>query len=173
MFCKYYFTDGLLAWEAKKDIQPVLNHCKAVAYMCAYLSKSEDECSQAMSQALKESLEDKLDNYQQMKSVAQTYLNKRECSIQECVYQVLSGQWLRKTFPGVIFANSNISEKRYRICLEEKDVSQLPLDSRDIFKKNMIDRYIDRRNLSFCGGKYSVLDSFCFAEFLRNYYLAP
>ena len=37
--------------------------------MCAYLSKSEDECSQAMSQALKEALEDILDNYQQMKSV--------------------------------------------------------------------------------------------------------
>ena len=37
----------------------------------------------------------------------------------------------------------------------------------------MIDRYIDRPNLSFCGGKYSVLVSFCFAEFLRYYYLSP
>ena len=44
--------------------------------MCAYLSKSEDECSQAMSQAVKETFEDKLYNYQQMKSVAQTYVNK-------------------------------------------------------------------------------------------------
>ena len=124
-----------------------------------------------MSQAVKEAFEDKLDNYQQMKSVAQTHLNKRECSIQECVYQVLSGQWLRKTFSGVIFANSNIPEKRYRICREEKDISQLPEDSRDIFKRNMIDSYIDRSNLSFCGVKYSVLDSFCFAEFLQYYYL--
>ena len=49
----------------------------------------------------------------------------------------------------------------------------MPEDSRDIFKKNMIDRYIDRPNVSFCGGKYSVLDSFCFSEFLRYYYLAP
>ena len=88
--------------------------------MCTYLSKSEDECSQAMSQALKESFEDKLDNYQQMKSVAQTYLNKRECSIQECVYQVLSGQWLRKTFPGVIFASSNIPVKRHRFLAKKK-----------------------------------------------------
>ena len=88
--------------------------------MCAYLSKSEDECSQAMSQALKESFEDKLDNYQQMKSVAQTYLNKRECSIQECVYQVLSGQWLGKTFPGVIFASSNIPEKRHRFVAKKR-----------------------------------------------------
>ena len=79
-FVNNYFTDGLLAWEAKKDIQPVLNHYKAVASMYAYLSKSEDECSQARSQALKEAFEDKLDNYQQLKSVAQTYVNKRECN---------------------------------------------------------------------------------------------
>ena len=117
------------------DIRPVFNHYKAVAYMCAYLSKSKDECSQVMSQALKESFEDKLDNYQQMKSVAQTYVHKRECSVHECVYQVLSGQWLRKTFPGVKFENSNVPEKRYRICREENEISQLPENSRDIFKK--------------------------------------
>ena len=107
-----------------------------------------------------------------MKSAVQPHVNKRECSIQECVYQVLSGQCLRKTFPSVIFANSNIPEKRYWICREEKDISQLPENSRDIFKKNMIDRYIDQPNLSFCCGKYSVLDSFCFAEFLQYYHLA-
>ena len=32
--------------------------------------------------SLLEISEDKLDNFQQMKSVAQTYVNKRECSIQ-------------------------------------------------------------------------------------------
>ena len=37
----------------------------------------------------------------------------------------------------------------------------------------MIDRYIDRPNLSFVDGKYSILASFCFAEFLKYYYLAP
>ena len=48
----------------------------------------------------------------------------------------------------------------------------MPEDSRDIFKKNIICRYIDRPNLLFCVGKYSVLDSSCFAELLRYYYLA-
>ena len=86
----------------------------------AYLSENEDEWSQAMSQALKEAFQDKLDNYQQMKSVVQTFVNKRECSIQESVYQVLSGQWLRKTFPGVIFANSNIPEKDTAIVAKKK-----------------------------------------------------
>ena len=93
------------------DIQPVFNHYKAVAYMCAYLSKSKDECSQVMSQALKESFEDNLDNYQQMKSVALTYAHKRECSVQECAYQVLSGQWLRKTFPGAFLPIQTFQKK--------------------------------------------------------------
>ena len=43
----------------------------------------------------------------------------------------------------------------------------------DVFKKNMIDRYIDRPNRNFANGKYSVLDSFCFAEFIAHYYLLP
>ena len=170
-FVNNYFTDRLLAWEANIDIQSVFNHYNAVAYMCDYHSESEDEWSQAMSQALKEAFQDKLDNYQQMKSVAQRFVNKRECSIQESVYQVLSGQWLRKTFPGVIFANSNIPEKRYRICREEKDMSQLPEDSRDIFKKNIIDRYTNRPNLSFCVYHFVVVNIQSWILFvLLNFY---
>ena len=163
-FVNNYFSDGLLAWEANLDIQTVFNHYKAVACMCAYLSKCEDECSQAMSQAVKDAFEQNLDNYQQMKSVASAYVNKRECSIQECVYHILACQWLCKTFPGVIFANSNLPEKRYRICRDEKDISELPEDSTGIFKRNMTDRYIDRPSVTFSSGKYAILDSFCFAE---------
>ena len=74
-----------------------------------------------------------------MKSVARSYVNKREFSIQECVYHIVAGQWLRKTLPGVIFANSNVPEKRYRICRDEKDISELPQDSTDIFKRNITD----------------------------------
>ena len=49
-----------------------------------------------------------------------------------CVYHVLPGQWLRITFPGVIFANSNIPEKRSRVCLKEEEISELPENSQDI-----------------------------------------
>ena len=50
-FINNYFEDGLMAWEANLDIQPVLDYYKAVSYMCTYLSKSEDESSEAMKQA--------------------------------------------------------------------------------------------------------------------------
>ena len=55
-FVNNYFSESLIAWEANLGIQPVFNHDKDVAYMCAYLSKCEDECSQAMSQAIRKHL---------------------------------------------------------------------------------------------------------------------
>ena len=48
----------------------------------------------------------------------------------------------------------------------------MPEDSTDTFKRNMIDRYIDQPSVTFSSGKYAILDSFCFAQFLRYYYLA-
>ena len=55
-FVNNYFSGGFLALKANSDIQLVFNHYKAVAYMCAYLSKCEDECFQTMSHALKDAL---------------------------------------------------------------------------------------------------------------------
>ena len=47
-FVNKYFDIGLLAWKANIDVQPVFHYYKAVTYMCSYLSKQEDECSEAM-----------------------------------------------------------------------------------------------------------------------------
>ena len=58
-FVNNYFAEGLRAWEANMDIQPVFNEYKAITYLCKYLTKSEDECSQAMKQALNEGKENK------------------------------------------------------------------------------------------------------------------
>ena len=55
--------------------------------------------------------------------------------------------------------------------MSENEISELPEDSNDVFRRNMLDRYIDRPNTSFVGGKFSVLNEFCYAEFLRYYYL--
>ena len=70
-----------MAREANTVIQPVFKRYKAVAYMCAYLSKSENECSVAMKQAVRDVCQKELNNYEQMKLVANAYINKRECSI--------------------------------------------------------------------------------------------
>ena len=68
-FVNNYFNIGLLEWETNIDIQPVFDYYKAVTYICSYLSKQENEYSQAMKQAFKESLERVAGSYEQMKSV--------------------------------------------------------------------------------------------------------
>ena len=88
------------------------------------------------------------------------------------MYHILEGQWLGKTFPGLIFANSNVPENRFRICLNQDEMSELPAYSKNIFKQNMVDVYVDRLNKVAFGGKYSVLESMSFSEFLTFFYLS-
>jgi len=64
---------------------------------------------------------------------------------------------------------ATFQKKRYRVCRTEEEISNLPPDSTDIFKRNMLDRYMDRPNLEFKNGKYSMIDKMCYSEFLSNY----
>ena len=59
------------------------------------------------------------------------------------------------------------------MCRSKKEVDELPQDGCDVFKRNMIDRYIDRPNTAFLGGKYKMLDTFSYANFLAHYYIIP
>ena len=59
-----------------------------------------------------------------MNLVAHAYSKKTECSIQECVYHILSGLWSG-------FTNNNIPEKRFSIFLSENEISELPEHSTD------------------------------------------
>ena len=47
-FINNSFSEGLQAWQANIDTQPVFNHYKEVTYMCASFSKAKDETSEAM-----------------------------------------------------------------------------------------------------------------------------
>ena len=67
------------------DLHPVFSEHKVIAYMCGYLSKSEEWWSYAMKQALKVFIENKENSYEQMKAIAQAYASNRECSVQEAV----------------------------------------------------------------------------------------
>ena len=106
-----------------------------------------------------------------MKAIARAYATKEECSVQEAVYLVMPELWLQKTFQEVLFLNNNIPEKKYRIFWNKEEIDELPEDSNDIFQRNMLERYIDRSDKNFMGGRYTAIDVMCFAEFLSYYYL--
>ena len=164
-FVNNYFVRGLLAWKTNIDIQLVFNHYKAVSYMYTCFSKAENRTSEAMKQTGKEALISSKSDYEKIKATAKAYTEKGKCSVQEEVYLVMPELWLRRIFPRVLFLNSNLSDKRYKSGIEE-----LPIDSTDLFERNMLDRYLDRRNESFKNGKYKMIDKLWFADFLSLYY---
>ena len=168
-FINNYFKDGLMAWEANLDIQLVLDYYKVVSYMCTYLSKSEDESFEAMKQATRKAHEVGKPVCERMKSIARAYRTHQEMSVREAVTIAFCELWLRKTSPCVAFANSNLPEKRYRICRSKQEIVNMPANSKDLFKRNMLDRYVDRPNKKFWQGKYRILDEMCHAKFLSNY----
>ena len=45
---------------------------------------------------------------------------KHQCSLQELACQLMPEFWLRQVFPGVVYASSNIPEKRVRMMLSKK-----------------------------------------------------
>ena len=90
-----------------------------------HLSKQENECSKAMKQAFKEPIEKGARSHEHIKSVAHAYALKRECSLQEAVYQIMPELWLRKIFPGVLYVNSNIPEKGVRMMLSKIETAEL------------------------------------------------
>ena len=89
-------------------------------------------------------------------------------SLQEAVTIALPELWLRKICPTVVFANSNLPEKRYRIFRSETKILNMPANSKDLFKRNMLDRYIDRPDKIFRQEKDQLLDEMCYAEFFSN-----
>ena len=101
-----------------------------------------------------------------MKTIAKTYLNNRECSVQEAVYFLFPELKLSRIFPAVYFVNTNLPEERVQVLLFERQLSELPDDSSNIFKKSNIYVCGERPSATFYNGKYIVLNDFCFSEFL-------
>ena len=96
-----------------------------------------------------------------LKSAARAYRTHQEMSVQEAVTIALPELWLCKTSPCVVFVNGNFPQKRYRICRSEEEIVKMPANSKDLFKRNMLDRYINRPDKKFRQGKYQILVMKC------------
>ena len=81
-----------------------------------------------------------------MYKFASSYSISRQVSLQEAVYYSVPKIWLRKYFPTTVLVNTSIPSERIQICKSVEEMEELKPDSNDIFKRNMIDRYIDRPN---------------------------
>ena len=73
-----------------------------------------------------------------MKKIAKPYLSNQECSMQEAVYLILPEK-LSRIFPAAYFLKKNPLEERAQVLLSEKELSEQPDNSSNIFKKSNID----------------------------------
>ena len=96
-------------------------------------------------------------------AVVNAYLNKKECSVQECVYHALLGQWLKRTFRGVIFANSSIPEKGF-FSVKMK-IWFCQRIQKTYSSENLIHRYNDLPNITSFSGKNRFLILFITQNF--------
>ena len=138
------------------DIQPVFNRYKAVTYF----SETEDQCSQTIKQASKEAFERNMNHHDTMKTIVRAYLSNCECSILKAVYHILRELKLRRIFLAVYFVNTNLPEDRIQVLLPEKELSELPDNTLNIFKRSNTVCYMARLSSAFCHGEYSVLNHF-------------
>ena len=105
-----------------------------MAYICQYLSKTEDRYLEAMKQTAKEAFENNIHHHDTMKTTAEAYFNNQECSVN--------------------------TEERVQVLLSDKEFSELPDDSPNIFQKSNIDRY-GKIKCNILQWKNSILDDFC------------
>ena len=62
------------------------------------------------------------------------------------MYHILPESRLRRIFPAVYFVNANPPEERLQVLLSKKELSELPDNRPNIFKKSNINRYTERPN---------------------------
>ena len=148
-FINNYNPVMLKAWRANMDLQPVFNYYKAVSYMSVYFSRSESETLLALLQACNEVRSMNLHARVAVQKLASSYSSSKQVSLQESVYYSLPELWLIECFSRTVFVNTNIPPERIRICKSMEKVEELNSGSADIFKPNMVDRYIDRPNSQY------------------------
>ena len=66
----------------------------------------------------------------------------------------------------MLHANSNIPEKSARMILSKKEISPLTKDTTDIYKRNMVNRYMIRP-------KNSIFEHHYYGLFIKRYQLQP
>ena len=101
-----------------------------------------------------------------MKKIAYSFISSHQLSVQEAVYNALPELWHRKCSPEISFINTDLPNNRIRMIKPKEELELLPDNSTDIFKKSIIDRYMDRPTCT----KFASLKNVSLAQFASLYY---
>ena len=157
LFVNNYNPNILSLWKANMDLQYCVDTIKCINYLMSYVTKCEKGMSEMMMR-VKEDFKDR-SMQEQMKEISKTFTGKREVSIQESLYRVLSLPLCMKSKRDV-FISGALSAKRDHIPKRREVIDAMDDEDRDVFEKNIHDRYEARPD---------KLESMCLADFGTMY----
>ena len=128
MHINSYNPDILRIWQANMDIQFILDAYACVMYVTSYMMKSERAMGDLLKQVSKE-CESESVRYQ-LRRLGSTFLNHREVSAQEGVYQL-----------------RDLKNERTSFSKPLSHITQLDDDEDDLYMTSVIDRYAARPDI--------------------------
>ncbi len=144
------YMKGMLAViKANHDVQFPLNIYALVCYVADYLLKSQKGLSATLEQACMDVLDGDMRLKQQVRHIGYKLLSTIETSAPEACYYIMQIPFTRCSVE-VVFIPTSPPEDRTYVLKSEAELSELPENSRDVLKSNVIASYAKRpRELQF------------------------
>ncbi len=133
----------LLAWKANMDIQLVCSIYKTVDYICSYITKAEEPKLQAEILGALNRLPDNATQRQRYSKIAYVLLSNRTISAQEAAWKIL-GLPYTGCSRSIVDVNNYRPNFRTRMLKTHREINELPPESTDIFRENILTRYAAR-----------------------------
>ncbi len=138
------YMKGMLAViKANHDVQYPLDIYALVCYVADYLLKSQKGLSATLEQACMDVLDGDMRLKQQIRHIGYKLLSTIETSAPEACYYIMQIPFTRCSVE-VVFIPTSPPEDRTYILKSEAELSQLPEESRDVLKSNIIASYAKR-----------------------------
>ena len=149
----------LKAWQAKMDIQFVLDPYACAVCILSYITKGQRGMSKLLRKACEEAKEGNKNIVSKVRHIGNKFLNAVEISAQEAVYLVLQMP-LRRSSREFQFVNTSDPDERTFLLKSMDRIKELPDNSTDIESDNAIKRYMRRPK---------KLENVCLADFVAWY----
>ncbi len=138
------YMKGMLAViRANHDVQYPLDIYALVCYVADYLLKSQKGLSATLEQACMDVLDGNMRLKQQIRHIGYKLLSTIETSAPEACYYIMQIPFTRCSVE-VVFIPTSPPEDRTYILKSETELSELPEESRDVLKSNIITSYAKR-----------------------------
>ena len=157
----------IIMWGSNMDIQEVSDPYGCASYVAAYMLKSNAVMSKLLRMAQTER-DENITVRQKLQRLGNKFVNCQEVGAQEAVYTLLAMPVCQSS-RDTIYVNTFPSKLRSQVLKDYAILKALNVDSTSIYKKNLLDHYVNRPDKA-----PNDMSDVCLAEFAAYYnYITP